>query len=91
MRINPVYLQSTNKSIVTRHVRHQESPESAGSIAFKSAKVKGFGIGALLGAITVTLLSGGAAAPAVIAGYSLFTGTAAGALGHAVDKTKNDD
>lgn len=92
MRINPISVhQSTyNKSFNTRSIVHQETPETAGSVSFKSATAKCFGLGAFLGAVTVTLLSGGAAAPAVIAAYSALTGTASATIGHAIDKTKDD-
>ena len=55
---------------------------------------KGFGIGALLGLGAVTILSGGAAAPLVMAAYAATTGVAGGMLGKAVEdtnpKNKND-
>ena len=70
---------------------HQENYDATRNVSFKSAKAKGFGLGAFLGAITVTILSGGAAAPAVIAGYSAFTGAAAAAIGHAIDETKDKE
>lgn len=52
---------------------------------------KGFGIGALLGLGAVTILSGGAAAPLVMAAYAATTGVAGGMLGKAVEDTNKKD
>lgn len=69
----------------------QTEPKSD-SVAFKAHETaKGFGIGALLGLGAVTILSGGAAAPLVMAAYAATTGVAGGMLGKAVEDTNKKD
>ena len=69
-----------NRSRNARVSEPQTEPKSD-SVAFKAHETaKGFGIGALLGLGAVTILSGGAAAPLVMAAYAATTGVAAECL-----------
>ena len=60
-------------------------------VTFKSAAAKGAGWGALAGLVGLTIISGGGAAPLAYAIYAAVNGAAGGMLGHAYDKTKEDD
>ena len=80
-----------NRSRNVRVSEPQTEPKSD-SVAFKAHETaKGLGIGALLGLGAVTILSGGAAAPLVMAAYAATTGVAGGMLGKAVEDTNKKD
>ena len=61
------------------------------TVSFKNRASKGFGICALLGAVTAIVISGGAATPLAIGVMAGATGTAGGMLGGAVDKVMQED
>lgn len=62
------------------------------SVSFSGKKaVKGAGLGALIGLGALAILSGGAAAPIAYAAYAATMGTAGGMLGHAIDKTNDEN
>ena len=60
------------------------------TVSFKSRASVGVGLGALFGSgllATMTLFTGGVAAPAAFGVYSAVFGTTGGLLGNALDKT----
>jgi hypothetical protein len=64
--------------------------EQPNEVSFKSAKLKGAGLGALLGMGALALISGGAAAPVAYAVYAAIHGSIGAGVGDFIDKNKDN-